>query len=45
MQLQGKTALIAGAGRNNGRAIALTYAREGADVILVARSRVTILTR
>lgn len=39
MQLQGKTALIAGAGRNNGRAIALTYAKEGADVILVARSR------
>ena len=39
MQLQGKTALIAGAGRNNGKAIALTYAREGADVILVAKTR------
>ena len=37
MQLQGKTALIAGAGRNNGRVIALNFAREGADLILVAR--------
>ncbi len=37
MQLQGKTALIAGAGRNNGKAIALTFAREGADLILVSR--------
>lgn len=39
MRLQGKTALIAGAGRNNGRMIALTFAREGADLILVARKR------
>lgn len=39
MQLKGKTALIAGAGRNNGRAIALTFAREGADLILVSRKR------
>jgi 3-oxoacyl-[acyl-carrier protein] reductase len=39
MQLKGKTALIAGAGRNNGRAIALTFAREGADVVIVARTR------
>ena len=39
MQLKGKTALIAGAGRNNGKAIALTFAREGADVIIVARKR------
>ena len=39
MQLTGKTALVAGAGRNNGRAIALTYAREGADLILVSRER------
>ena len=39
MRLKGKTALISGAGRNNGRAIALTYAREGADLVLIARSR------
>ena len=39
MQLKGKTALIAGAGRNNGKAIAITFAREGADLILVSRKR------
>ena len=39
MQLKGKTALIAGAGRNNGRAIALKFASEGADLIMVARKR------
>jgi 3-oxoacyl-[acyl-carrier protein] reductase len=39
MRLQGKTALIAGAGRNNGKAIALAFAREGADLILISRSR------
>lgn len=37
MRLKGRTALIAGAGRNIGKAIALTFAREGADLILVAR--------
>ena len=37
MRLKGKTALIAGASRNIGREIALTFAREGADVVLVAR--------
>lgn len=37
MRLQGKTALIAGASRNIGKAIALTLAREGADLILVAK--------
>jgi NAD(P)-dependent dehydrogenase (short-subunit alcohol dehydrogenase family) len=37
MKLQGRTALIAGAGRNNGKAIALQFAREGAELILVAR--------
>ena len=37
--LPGKVALVAGAGRNNGRAIALALAREGADLVLVARSR------
>jgi 3-oxoacyl-[acyl-carrier protein] reductase len=38
-QLEGKIALVAGAGRNNGKAIALAFAREGADLILVARER------
>ena len=38
MRLEGKTALIAGASRNIGRSIALTFAREGADLILVART-------
>jgi NAD(P)-dependent dehydrogenase (short-subunit alcohol dehydrogenase family) len=38
-QLAGKTALVAGAGRNNGKAIALAFAREGADLVLVARER------
>ncbi len=37
MRLKGKTALIAGASRNIGREIAVTFAREGADLILVAR--------
>lgn len=37
MLLKGKTALIAGAGRNHGKAIALKFAKEGADLILVAR--------
>ena len=39
MQLQGKTALIGGAGRNNGKSIALAFAREGADLILVSKQR------
>lgn len=38
-QLAGKIALVAGAGRNNGRAIALAFAREGADLMLLARER------
>jgi 3-oxoacyl-[acyl-carrier protein] reductase len=38
MRFQGKTALISGAGRNIGKAIALAFAREGADVILAART-------
>lgn len=37
--LQGKVALVAGAGRNNGKAIALAFAREGADLVLVAREK------
>jgi 3-oxoacyl-[acyl-carrier protein] reductase len=38
-QLEGKIALVAGAGRNNGRAIAIAFAREGADLVLVAREK------
>ena len=37
--LEGKTALIIGAGRGIGRAIARAFAAEGAAVVLVARSR------
>jgi 3-oxoacyl-[acyl-carrier protein] reductase len=36
MRLAGKTALIAGASRNIGKAIALTFAREGANVVPLA---------
>src|SRR5215204_297108 len=39
MRLKGKTALISGAGRNNGRAIAIKFAQEGADLVLIARQR------
>ena len=35
MKLKGKTALISGAGRNNGKAISLTFAKEGAELVLL----------
>ena len=38
MRLQGKTALITGASRHIGREVAITFAREGADLILNTRS-------
>lgn len=38
MKLAGKTLLVAGASKGTGRQIALTAAREGADVALAARS-------
>src|SRR5262249_49490363 len=43
MQLKGKTALISGGGRNSGRAIAITFAREGADLIIIAKERMESL--
>ena len=38
MRLEGKTAVINGGSRNIGREVALTFAREGADLVLNTRS-------
>lgn len=39
MRLAGKTAIVTGAGRGVGKAIALALAREGADLALASRTR------
>jgi NAD(P)-dependent dehydrogenase (short-subunit alcohol dehydrogenase family) len=39
MKLEGKIAIVTGAGRGIGRATSLVFAREGADVVVVARTQ------
>ena len=39
MELQGNTAIVTGAGQGIGKAIALAFAKEGADLVLAARSQ------
>ncbi|NQU43789.1 SDR family NAD(P)-dependent oxidoreductase, partial [bacterium] len=43
MELQGKTAIVTGAGRGIGRAIAVEFARQGANVVCAARSQAEVI--
>jgi 3-oxoacyl-[acyl-carrier protein] reductase len=42
VKLKNKIAIVTGGGRGIGKAIALTYAKEGADVVTVARTKTEI---